>query len=98
MALVQIGRDAEKQKSTEAIPKLHHLRESDAIAQDADVVFILHRERDKAGLFNESKPPALVVAKARNDEPTAMLLGFETKFVRFSNNYSGETFAGVYRQ
>ena len=97
MALVQIGRDAEKQTVSD-IPKLHHLRDSDAIAQDADVVFILHREKNKkTGIFNNEKPPALVVAKARNDEATAMLLGFEPKFVRFGDHDGPDTFEDVYR-
>lgn len=98
MALAQIGREAERSKnSVGGIPHLHHLRESDAIGQDADVVLILHRERDaKSGLFVNEKPPALMVAKARSDDTAAMLLGFEPGFVRFGNFKGDEQFGDFY--
>ena len=48
-------------------PRLHHLRDSDTIANDADTTFILHREREeKTGMFTDDKPPALAIAKDPN--------------------------------
>lgn len=79
MALAQIHRDAERQKTAESIPKLHHLREAGDIEQDADQIFILHRPRDpNTGLFIVGKPAALVLAKSRMDEETlGMLVDFQ---------------------
>jgi replicative DNA helicase len=91
MALAQIGREAEKDGAAGKMPALHQLRESDSLAQDADLTLILHRERDpKTRVFRTDKPPALAVAKARNDETSIMLLSFEAQYVRFGN-HDGET-------
>jgi replicative DNA helicase len=78
MGLVQIHRDAERQKSESSIPKLHHLRESGDLEQDADQIFILHRPRDpKTTLWIRDKPTAIVLAKGRMDETGANLLDFQ---------------------
>jgi len=75
MALAQIHRDAERQKASESIPKLHHIREAGDVEQDADQIMILHRPRDPTtGLFVSGKPTALVLAKSRMDEETLGML------------------------
>lgn len=90
MALAQIGREAEKNRRFGDMPRLHHLRDSDTIANDADTTFILHREREeKTGMFTDDKPPALAIAKARHDATAVLLLSFEPRFVRFAN-YAGD--------
>jgi replicative DNA helicase len=77
MGLAQIHRDAERQGSG-TMPKLHQLRESGSLEQDADQIFILHRKRDGAtGLFDRSKPAAFSLAKGRMDDTGLVLLGFE---------------------
>jgi replicative DNA helicase len=77
MALAQIHRDAERQKDNTSMPKLHHLRESGALEQDADTIMIAHRPRStKTGIFIKDKPTALAVAKSRMDETGVMLLEF----------------------
>lgn len=87
MGLVQIHRDAERQKGEGSIPKLHHLREAGDLEQDADNIFILHRPRDpQTGLWvtvkepftgaTISKPTALIMAKGRLDDTGAALLDF----------------------
>ena len=49
------------------MPKLHQLRASGSIENDADSVTILHRERDpKTGVFVSGKPAQWSVAKQRN--------------------------------
>lgn len=83
LGLAQIGREAEKQ-GKDTMPKLWHLRESGAIEQDTNNVLILHRERDKNGLFPEGKPAKLAVAKARNGRLGLAWLAVEPRFVRFS--------------
>jgi len=95
IGIAQIGRAAE-QKGVEGMPKLHHLRESGAIEQDADLVLILHRQRDpRSGKFLD-KPPALAIAKGRMDESAVMLLGYDGARARFSDFTGPETFEDVY--
>ena len=84
IGLAQIGRDAEKQVGKDNMPKLHHLRESGSIEQDTNNVLILHRERDKNGMFVEGKPAKLAVAKARNGRLGLTWLAVEPRFVRFT--------------
>jgi replicative DNA helicase len=96
MGLVQIHRDAERQANTQ-MPKLHHLRESGAIENDADSILILHRPRDqKSGVFDNSKPPALALAKGRLDDTAIMLLEFQRERARFVDYNGTETFTQVY--
>jgi replicative DNA helicase len=84
LGLAQIGRESEKQAGKSKMPQLHHLRESGSIEQDTNNVLILHRERDKDGLFPEGKPAKLAVAKARNGRLGLAWLAVEPRFVRFS--------------
>lgn len=96
LGIAQIGRAFEKDGG-ERMPKLHHLRESGSIENDADVVMILHRERDaKTGLFTNDKPPALAIAKGRMDETAVMLLGFDSEHVRFMNWQGQERYSDFY--
>ena len=96
LGIAQIGRAAE-QKGVEGMPKLHHLRESGAIEQDADIVFILHRERDpRTGMFNKDKPPALAIAKGRMEDTAIMLVGYEGSRARFSDWNGTEDFGDFY--
>jgi replicative DNA helicase len=95
IGIAQIGRIAELHG--DSMPKLHHLRETGSLENDADVVLILHRERDpKTGLFVTTKPPALAVAKARMDEIGIMLLEYEPSRARFSDYMGEETFGKAY--
>jgi replicative DNA helicase len=93
VGIAQIGRVSELRP--DAMPRLHHLRESGAIENDADNVLIMHRERDmKTGLFTD-KPPALAVAKGRLDETGIILLGYDPARARFSD-WEGDGFAHYY--
>ena len=84
IGIAQLHRDAEKQ-GPGSMPKLHHLRESGSIEQDADLVLILHRERDqKTGMFVPNVPAHLAVAKGRLDETSTHLLQYEPHRARFS--------------
>lgn len=96
MGLAQIHRDAERQHATHAMPKLHQLRESGSLEQDADQIFILHRKRDPAtGLLDRSTPAAFALAKGRMDETGLVLLGWQDgKYVDW--NDEDRTFATEY--
>ncbi|MCF7854721.1 MAG: replicative DNA helicase [Candidatus Pacebacteria bacterium] len=86
VVLAQLNRQAEQAGQR---PKLSHLRESGAIEQDADVVALLHRERDvesstpidpRTGMESE-----LVVAKHRNGRTGVASLLFIPAYTRFEN-------------
>jgi replicative DNA helicase len=83
--LAQLNRQAEQGEK----PKLSHLRESGAIEQDADVVALLHRDREKqyqqkmddeTGIDSE-----LIIAKNRNGATGTQELLFFPSYTRFYN-------------
>ena len=85
VVLAQLNRQAEQGEK----PKLSNLRESGAIEQDADVVAILHREREKQYEQNaeDDKPlPAeVIIAKNRNGGTGTQNLLFFPKYTLFVN-------------
>lgn len=78
VCIAQLNREAAKNSDTR--PRLHHLRESGAIEQDADTVLLVHRE----SYYSHQHPPEghgdpaeLIVAKQRNGPTgTVKLLWF----------------------
>jgi replicative DNA helicase len=63
------------------------LRESGAIEQDADVVLLLHRDRDEA-IAQEGDgalDSEIIIAKNRNGETGIVKLQFRPQFTRFEN-------------
>ena len=63
VALCQLNREFGNEKDRR--PKLHHLRDSGAIEQDADVVALLHREH-YYDTDADQTAAELIVAKNRN--------------------------------
>ncbi len=80
LALSQLSREAEKDES--GIPKLSHLRESGAIEQDADVVLILQRLREKGDQHHDNII-RIHVSKQRNGPTGYVDLVFEKNYQRF---------------
>lgn len=78
------GRDGEASKVPPP-PKLHHLRDSGSIEQDADVVILIHREdyynphTEKAGIGE------INVAKNRAGEPGTIELAWVASQTKFAN-------------
>ena len=68
LLLCQLNRLAEGE-----MPELHHLRDSGAIEQDADVICLLHREREDM----DSQDAELFVEKNRQGRKLATKLKFE---------------------
>jgi replicative DNA helicase len=69
ISLVQLNR--EKSDGDEnAIPKLDQIRESGAIAQDSDLVILLHRDKSEDG---EIPHTLVILAKHRNGEAGAIV-------------------------
>ena len=90
LVLAQLNRQAEQAGQR---PKLSHLRESGSIEQDADIVMILHRERDaqheateedyERGLKSE-----IIIAKHRAGATGIVPVMFMPKIIQFVN-YTG---------
>jgi len=68
MILVQLNRESKDDEN--AIPTLDQIRESGAIAQDSDIVILLHRDRS----LDDSTPHTLVIiAKNRGGEANKII-------------------------
>jgi replicative DNA helicase len=85
VVLAQLNRQAEQPGQR---PRLAHLRESGAIEQDADVVALLHRDRDEQ-LDREKAQRGvaaeLIIAKNRNGETGLAHLVFRPVYTRFES-------------
>ncbi|OPZ41327.1 MAG: Replicative DNA helicase [Bacteroidetes bacterium ADurb.BinA104] len=77
VVMAQLGRDAEGKR-----PTIADLRESGAFEQDADQIWILHRERAQSA-DETSIPTELIVAKNRNGACGKVDLYFQPQFIRF---------------
>lgn len=64
IALSQLSRAAAQEGSKE--PQLHHLRDSGAIEQDADLVMFLHNEQNEENPEEKNNMKKLIIAKHRN--------------------------------
>ena len=96
MGIAHISREGEKE-SGNRMPQMRALRESGSLENDADLVMIMHRERDPdTGLLNNEKPAALAVAKARLDETAILLLNYDGARARFADWTGDGTYATFY--
>jgi replicative DNA helicase len=85
VVLAQLNRQAEQAGQK---PKLGHLRESGAIEQDADVVALLHRDREEqysSDNIRKGVPAELIIAKNRNGETGVAPLTFLPAYMRFGD-------------
>ena len=87
LCLAQLNRQAEVSRDNK--PRLHHLRESGAIEQDADVVMFVHREEyyqtsqeDRDRVKGEAE---IIVAKQRNGPIGDVKLLWQHDYTRFVN-------------
>jgi len=87
--LAQLNREYEKDKTGDKKPKLHHLRESGSIEQDADGVLMLYRDwksdiktNPTTGESTEHEAD-LLIRKWRNGTTFEMKIGFEPEMMRF---------------
>jgi len=83
LALSQLNRGLENR--TDRTPKLSDLRDSGAIEQDADLVLMLHRNKDAAPGTALHGKAELIIAKSRNGPTGSIYLKFEGQFCRFSD-------------
>ncbi len=83
IVLAQLNRQAEQPG---ARPRLSHLRESGAIEQDADVVALLHREREESASAETRQIEAeLIIAKHRNGPTGLVPLLWMPSYTRFES-------------
>ena len=85
IVLSQLSRANEQRNDKEEKPKLSDLRDSGAIEQDADVVFLLRRpSRTATSKDVDDKTLAIVdIAKNRNGETGEVKMTFVREFTRF---------------
>jgi len=81
IVLAQLNRLAEGKK-----PSLSELKESGALEEDADVVILLHRDREDESLVAKTEANVL---KNRNGETGETVIGFNKQYMRFVN-YGGK--------
>ena len=91
IVLSQLSRANERGEDKDEIPKLSHLRDSGAIEQDADMVFLLRRPcRSKTAQWHDDELLAIVdVAKNRNGETGEVDLNFYKQGTRFGDRKPG---------
>ena len=82
VALSQLNRGPEQ--SQDKRPLLSHLRESGSLEQDADIVLLLHRERQTEQGQN-TNDAEILIAKHRNGEMRDLKVNFEGHYSRFSD-------------
>ena len=87
--LAQCGREAEGKK-----PNLALLRESGNIEQDADVIMLLHRQRDLSGDNDDPMkqvPTDVIVAKNRDGRTGTAMFSFQPICMKFAEDSSGRS-------
>ena len=91
IVLSQLSRGNEQRGDKDETPKLSDLRDSGAIEQDADVVFLLRRPcRSKTAQWHDDELLAIVdVAKHRNGETGEVDLNFYKAGTRFGDRKPG---------
>lgn len=82
VALSQLNRGPEQTQDKR--PQLSHLRESGSLEQDADIVLLLHRERQVEQGQN-TNDAEILIAKHRNGEMRDVRVVFEGHYSRFSD-------------
>jgi replicative DNA helicase len=87
IVLSQLSRANEQRGDKEEKPKLSDLRDSGAIEQDADVVFLLRRPSRTASSKDASDETLAIidVAKNRNGETGEVKVNFFREFTRFGD-------------
>ncbi len=92
--LSQLSRDSER--SNKKQPQLHHLRDSGAIEQDADIVIFLKRnsyyqdEDDSADTMEEDNICEVNIAKHRNGPTGSIELVWVEDYTKFENKAHGQ--------
>ncbi len=86
MAVAQLNRSVERRD--DHLPRLHDLRESGAIEQDADLIMFLHRpayylSKETEENSEEKRKTDLILAKNRNGPTKTLNLTFMYEYLKF---------------
>jgi replicative DNA helicase len=104
LALAQLNAQHESRKADEKRPRLGDLRESKAIANDADVVAFVHRDAyqaerdDRDGKVPDRVRADVIVAKHRGGRTGVAELVFDRPRCRFENLPAGYDAEGIARE
>lgn len=104
VVLAQLNRTSEQ--STDKKPKLHHLRESGSLEQDADGVIFLHRDymsgiKENAENKSTEFEADIIIAKWRDGEINDIKIGFDgpkMKFFEFEENLQTTNYKNYYEK
>lgn len=77
VALAQLNRDASNKK-----PEISNLRESGSIENDADIVLMLHHERDAKGRVEKSY---VIIGKHRHNDQGEIVVNWNPTFTMFED-------------
>ena len=88
LALSQLNREGARQDNKR--PQLHHLRDTGALEQDADVVLLLFRD-DSSDMNHRVE---VITAKQRNGPLGSAYLTFLPQFLRFESHSPPRDFSG----
>ena len=95
IALSQLSRNPERRREKDARPQLSDLRESGNLEQDADLVILIHREKEDPTKPEAHKNQAeIIIAKQRNGPTGTFYLAFIKELALFMNRESSDTFVG----
>jgi replicative DNA helicase len=83
IAISQLNRGAVDKADKK--PELYHLRESGSLEQDADVVFLLHREDMGQKDHERAGEADIIVAKQRNGPTGTVVVLFQGQYSKFVN-------------
>jgi replicative DNA helicase len=91
LVLSQLNRSPDQRDKTSGVPKLSDLRDSGAIEQDADAVWMLRRpcKYPDDPDFNDTTLSVLEVVKNRNGPTGDVRLNFEAEYTRFRDRAHG---------
>ena len=89
LAISQLSRDSDKRwkDGSGRKPRLSDLRDSGALEQDADIVYLIHRPKAYDASANEEEDEnacELILAKSRDGQTGVIPMSFEGKFYQFS--------------
>ena len=94
VALSQLSRNPERRREKDAKPQLSDLRESGNLEQDADLVILIHREKEDPTQPEAHKNQAeIIIAKQRNGPTGSFHLAFIKELALFMNRDS-DAFVG----
>lgn len=83
LALAQLNREGEKVENSR--PKLSQMRESDALAMEADLVLLIHRDKQRKADSVWGDIAEFIIAKQRNGPIDTVYTAYVAEYTRFED-------------